>query len=50
MIKPADKGKVNVVHCHGKKKGKPINKEPMSPEKGRRMHAAIEINKKKRGK
>jgi hypothetical protein len=45
MIKSAGGGKVNVVHCHGKDKGKPINKKPMSKSKGLAMHRAIQSKK-----
>lgn len=47
MIKPTGGGKYNVVHCHGKGKGKPINKKPMSREKAEAMHKAIQANKKR---
>jgi len=50
MIKKASGGKgYNVAHCHGAKKGTPINKTPMSHEKAVKMHAAIEISKHKKG-
>ena len=45
-----NKGKYNVIHCHGKDKGKPINKKPMSHEKALAMHRAIEANKNRNSK
>lgn len=50
MIKKTKSGKYNVVHCHGKDRGKPINKKPMSKEEALAMHAAIQANKRKQRK
>jgi len=51
-IKSVGHGKVVIVHCHGPNKGKRIasSRKPMSRAKGRRMHAAIAISKKRRRK
>jgi hypothetical protein len=46
MIKQTKSGKYQVVHCHGKDKGKPISK-PMSYKKALAQHRAIESSKKK---
>ena len=45
MLKKAPGGGTNVVHCHGKDKGKPINKKPMSRKKALKMHRAIMAKK-----
>jgi hypothetical protein len=51
MIRRSRRGEgYDVVHCHGKKKGKPINKKPMSKKKALAMHRAIEISKQRRKK
>lgn len=42
------KGGYKVYHCHGKNKGKPLSKKPMSKEKAERQHRAIMANKKKK--
>jgi len=49
MIRSAGNGKYNVVHCHGKDKGKSINDKPMTYEKALAMHRAIQANKHGRG-
>ncbi len=45
MVKKMPGGGYGVAHCHGKEKGKFINKKRMSKKKATKIHQAIAISK-----